>query len=336
MAEGMSQARGEVVKLVCLVALAAAAMVNAAQAQSGPNGYPERPVRIIVPFAPAGPTDIFARLIAQKLTDRLGKQFYVENQPGAGGNIGMGNAARAAPDGYTILFVSSSYVVNPSLYAKIPYDPFKDFIPLTMVGDIANTLIVHHSVPAASVKQLVTVMKANPGKYNNFAHAGVGTTPHLSGELFRLTTGVDMVHVPFPGAGPAIQSTVAGHTPIMFTTLAPAVPQVRAGTLRALAVMAATRSPALPEVPTMEEAGFKDQEANTFVAALLPAGTPKPIVDLLYGEITAALQTPDVRARFSAIGVDVVGNTSEQFAAQIKAEIAKWGKVIKDAKIGIN
>jgi len=191
-------------------------------------------------------------------------------------------------------------------------------------------------VPASSVRELITVMKANPGKYNNFAHAGVGTTPHLSGELFRLTTGVDMVHVPFPGAGPAIQSTVAGHTPIMFTTLAPAIPQVRAGNLRALAVMAAARSPALPEVPTMEEAGFKDQEANTFVAALLPAGTPKPIVDLLYSEIIATLKLPDVRARFGAIGVDVVGNTSGEFAAQIKAEIAKWGKVIKDANIKAN
>jgi tripartite-type tricarboxylate transporter receptor subunit TctC len=226
--------------------------------------------------------------------------------------------------------------LNNALYAKVPYDPYKDFIPLTMVGDIANTLIIHPSVPAASVKELVTAMKANPGKYNNFAHAGVGTTPHLSGELFRLTTGVDMVHVPFAGAGPAIQSTVAGHTPIMFTTLAPAVPQVKAGKLRALAVMAKTRSPALPDVPTMEQAGFKDQEANTFVAALLPAGTPKRIVDLVYGEIIAALKQPDVRARLASIGIDAVGNSSEEFSAQIKAEIAKWGKVIKDAKIGVN
>ena len=180
----------------------------------------------------------------------------IENQVGAGGNIGMGNGARAAPDGYTILFVSSSYVVNPSLYAKVPYDPYKDLIPLTVAGDIANTLIVHDSVPAKTVKELIAVMKANPGKYNNYAHAGVGTTPHLSGELFRLTAGVDMVHVPFAGAGPAIQSTVAGHTPIMFTTLAPAMPHIKAGKLRSLAVMASARSPHLPDVPTMAEAGF--------------------------------------------------------------------------------
>jgi tripartite-type tricarboxylate transporter receptor subunit TctC len=315
---------------------AALALLTLAATPASAQQYPAKPARIIVPFAAGGPVDVVARLIGQKLSEKFSQQFVIENQVGAGGNTGMGNGARAAADGYTILFVSSSYVVNPSLYAKVPYDPYKDFIPLTMVGDIANTLIVHKSVPAASVKELVTVMKANPGKYNNFAHAGVGTTPHLSGELFRLVTGVDMVHVPFAGAGPAIQSTVAGHTPIMFTTLAPAGRQVKAGNLRALAVMAKTRSPALPDVPTMEQAGFKDQEANTFVAALLPAGTPKPIVDLIYGEIVAALKQPDVRARLASVGIDAVGNTSEEFSAQIKAEIAKWGKVIKDAKIGVN
>ena len=180
------------------------------------------------------------------------------------------------------------------------------------------------------------MMKANPGKYNNFAHAGVGTTPHLSGELFRLGPASTWCMCRSRGAGPAIQSTVAGHTPIMFTTLAPAVPQIKAGNLRGLSVMAAKRSPALPDVPTMAEAGFKDQEANTFVAALMPAGTPKPIVDLLYSEIIAALKMADVRERFAAIGVDVVGNTPAEFTALIKAEIAKWGKVIKDANIKVN
>jgi tripartite-type tricarboxylate transporter receptor subunit TctC len=298
--------------------------------------YPGKPVRMIVPFAAGGPVDVVARLIGQKLSDKLGQQFVVENQVGAGGNTGMGNAAKAAPDGYTVLFVSSSFVVNPSLYAKATYDPFRDFIPVTVAGDIANTLIVHPSVPATSVPELVAVMKANRGKYNNYAHAGVGTTPHLSGELFRLTAGVDMVHVPFAGAGPAIQSTVAGHTPIMFTTLAPAMPFVRADKLHALAVMSAARSPHLPDVPTMAEAGFPDQEANTFVAVLMPAGTPQPIVGLLYDEIIAALKTPDLRERFAAIGVDVVGNTPDAFAAQIKAEIPKWGRVIRDANIKAN
>ncbi len=315
-----------------LAPIAALAFAGPAIAQT----YPAKPVRMIVPFAAGGPVDVVARLIGAKLTEKFNQQFVIENQVGAGGNIGMGNGARAAPDGYTIVFVSSSYVVNPSLYAKSTYDPYKDFIPLTIAGDIANTLIVHDSVPAKTVKELVAVMKASPGKYNNYAHAGVGTTPHLSGELFRLTAGVDMVHVPFAGAGPAVQSTVAGHTPIMFTTLAPAMPHIKAGKLRSLAVMAAQRSPHLPDVPTMTEAGFPDQEANTFVAVLMPAGTPKPIVDLLYGEIIAALKMSDLRQRFAAIGVDVVGNTPAEFAALIKAEIPKWGKVIKDANIKVN
>jgi tripartite-type tricarboxylate transporter receptor subunit TctC len=298
--------------------------------------YPTKPVKVIVPFAAGGPVDVVARILGQKLSEKLGQQFVIENQVGAGGNIGMGNGARAVPDGYTILFVSSSYVVNPSLYGKVPYDPYKDLVPVTVAGDIANTLIVHDSVPAKSVKELIAAMKANPGRYNNYAHAGVGTTPHLSGELFRLTAGVDIVHVPFAGAGPAIQSTVAGHTPIMFTTLAPAMPHIKAGKLRSLAVMATVRSPHLPDVPTMAEAGFPDQEANTFVAVLMPTGTPKPILDVVYREIIGALKTPDVRERFAAIGVDVVGNTPDAFATLIKAEIAKWGKVIKDANIKAN
>jgi tripartite-type tricarboxylate transporter receptor subunit TctC len=315
-----------------LAACAALVLAGVGQVQAQTAGYPDRPVRIIVPFAPAGPVDVVARLVGQKLTERFGKQFFVENQAGAGGNLGMGNAAKATPDGYTILFVSSSYVVNPSLYARAPYDPFKDFIPVTVAGDVANTLIVHPSIPARSVKELVDLIKAGPAKYN-YAHAGVGTTPHLSGELFRLAAGVDIVHVPFAGAGPALQSTVAGHTPIMFTTLAPAMPQIKAGNLRALAVMAKARAPALPDVPTMEEAGFKDQDADTFFAMLVPAGTPKAIVDQLYAETIRILKMPDVKERFAAIGVDVVGNTPDEFAAQIKAEVVKWGKVIKDANI---
>ena len=313
--------------------VACATLLLAGAGQTNAQGtYPDRPVRIIVPFAPAGPVDVVARLVGQKLTEHFGKQFFVENQAGAGGNLGMGNAAKATPDGHTILFVSSSYVVNPSLYARVPYDPYKDFIPVTVVGDVANTLIVHPTVPARSIKELINLIRANPGKYN-YAHAGVGTTPHLSGELFNLSSKLDLVHVPFPGAGPAIQSTVAGHTPIMFTTLAPAIPLIKDGKLRALAVMAKTRSPVLPDVPTMEEAGFKDQEADTFFAMLVPAGTPKPIVDVLYRETINILKLPDVKARFAAIGVDVVGNSPDELAAQIKAEVAKWGKVIKDANI---
>jgi tripartite-type tricarboxylate transporter receptor subunit TctC len=299
------------------------------------SGYPDHPVKVIVPFAAAGPTDVMARLIAQKLSDHFGKQFYVENQPGAGGNIGMASAAKASPDGYTILFVSSSYVVNPSLYARIPYDPYTDFIPITVAGDSPNVLVVNPSLPVKNVKELVDLIKANPGKYS-FASAGTGTTPHLSGELFKLTFGLDLVHVPFNGAGPAIQSTVAGHTPIAFTALPPAAPLAKGGQLRALAVTGKTRSEALPDVPTMEEAGITGQEADTLQGVLVPARTPKDITDLLYHEIVKIVHEPDVKEKFAALGFDPVANSPEEFTAQIKVEIAKWGKVIKDANIKVD
>jgi tripartite-type tricarboxylate transporter receptor subunit TctC len=299
------------------------------------GGYPDHPVKVIVPFAAAGPTDVMARLITQKLSEHLGKPFYVENQPGAGGNIGMANAAKASPDGYTILFVSSSYVVNPSLYAKIPYDPYTDFIPITIAGDSPNVLAVNPSLPVKNVRELVDLIKANPGKYS-FASAGTGTTPHLSGELFKLTFGLDLVHVPFNGAGPAVQSTVAGHTPIAFTALPPAAPLVKGGQLRALAVTGKMRSAALPDVPTMEEAGLKGQEADTLQGVLVPAHTPKDITDLLYREIVKIVHEPDVKEKFAALGFDPVANSPEEFTAQIKVEIAKWGRVIKDANIKVD
>lgn len=313
--------------LVCGFAL----MIGApAQAQQG--SYPNRPVRMIVPFAPGGPTDVIARLIAQKLSEGLGKQFYVENHPGAGGNLGMGQAAQAAPDGYTILVVSSSFVVNPSLYAKIPYDPYKDFAPVTIAAASPNVLVVHPSIEAKTVKELVALIKNNPGKYN-YASPGAGTTPHLSGELFRLTLGLDLVHVPFGGAGPAIGSAVAGHTPIAFTALPPAAPQIKQGNLRALAITSSKRTPGLPDIPTMAEAGLIDQEADTLQGVLVPAATPKEIVQLLHREIVKAIALPDVKERLATLGFEPVANTPEQFSDQIKVEITKWGKVIRDAKL---
>jgi tripartite-type tricarboxylate transporter receptor subunit TctC len=320
------------VKIGGMLILFALVWPAASQAQTAPGGYPDKAVKVIVPFAPAGPTDIVARLIATKLSERLGKQFYVENVTGAGGNTGMGQAARAAPDGYTVLFVSSSYVVNPSLYPKIPYDPYKDFIPVTVVGDAPNILLINPAVPARTVAELVSYIRANPGKLS-YASAGTGTTPHLSGELFRLTMKLDIVHVPFSGAGPAIQSLAGGHTPMAFTSLPPAIPMIQEGKLRPLAVTAATRAAALPDVPTLGESGLPDQEADTLQAVLLPAGTPQPIVDLLYREIKAIVALPDIKERFAVLGLDAVANTPEEFAAQIRREIAKWGKVIHDANI---
>src|SRR4051794_2166982 len=245
------------------------AVSRAAWAQS----YPAKPVRVIVPFAPAGPPGGRARLMMSKLTQSLGQQFYIENQAGAGGNLGMGAAARAAPDGYTIAVVSTSLVVNPSLYPKIPYDPYQDFAPVTLAAVSPNVLVVHPSIPANNVKELIAFLKVNPGKYS-FAHSGVGTTPHLSGEMFKRSQGLDIVAVPFNGSGPAIQSALAGHTPIAFTVLTPAVPLVKDGKLRCLAVTTAKRSSALPDVPTLAEGGGPDQGAHTPLRPGAPAPTP--------------------------------------------------------------
>ena len=314
-------------KFIMMLGGAAVAWPLAALAQS----YPTRPVRIIVPFAPAGPTDVFARLLVQKLAQNLG-QLYIENQVGAGGNIGMGNAARAVPDGHTIVFVSTSFIVNPSLYAKIPYDPFKDFAPVTLAAASPNVLTVHPSIPAKDVKELIAHIKVNPGKYS-FASAGLGTTPHLSGELFKLSQKLDLVHVPFNGSAPAIQSAIAGHTPIAFTVVTPAVQQVKEGKLRALAVTTPKRTSALPEVPTLAEAGLPDQEADTMQGILVPAGTPKAIIELLHREIVKVMALPDVQERMAVLGFEPVASTPEEFAARIKVEIPKWAKVIRDANI---
>jgi tripartite-type tricarboxylate transporter receptor subunit TctC len=317
----------------CVLTVAALFAASAAQAQTAPPGtYPSRPVRVIVPFAAGGPSDIFARLIGQKLSERLGKQFYVENQAGAGGNIGMGAAARAAPDGYTIAVVSSSFLVNPGLYDKLPYDPEKDFVPITIAAYAPNILAVSPSLPVATVKELVALVRANPGKYN-YGHSGVGTTPHLSGEMFRHSQGLDLVAVPFNGSGPALQSALGGHTPISFVVLSPAVPLVREGKMRALAVLSTTRSPALPDVPTIVEAGFAGIEADTQQCVLAPAGTPAAIVDLIYREIVATLATADMKERLATLGFVPVANTPAEFAKMVAPEVARWKQVIREANI---
>jgi tripartite-type tricarboxylate transporter receptor subunit TctC len=304
-------------------------LAGASHAQS--QSYPDRTVKVIVPFAAGGPTDVVARLVTQKLSEKLGQQFYIENMAGAGGNLGMGAVAKSAADGYTILFASSSYNVNVSLYAKPPYAD-KDFIPVTMAGASPNGLFVNPSIPAQSIKELVELLKANPGKYT-FASPGIGTTPHLSSELFKHTFGLDFGLAPFAGGGPSIQSVVAGHTPICIQAIPPATPLVKAGKLRALEITAKTRSPALPDVPTFEEAGIKDQEAETMQGVFVPAGTPKPIVELLQKEIARIVQLPDVKEKMSAIGLDIGGMSSAEFAAYVKDDIAKWKRVITDAKI---
>ena len=311
---------------------AGAAALPAVSRIARAQAYPTRPVRAVVAFAPGGVTDTFARLMAQKLTEQLGKQVYVENIAGASGNIGTGQVAKAAPDGYTILFAFSSHVVNPTLFARVPYDPIKDFDPVTLAVASTTVLTVNPSVPAKTVKELVDLIKANPGKYS-FGSAGAGTQAHLAGEQFRLSLGLDLVHVPFGGGGPAVAAVVAGHTPISFVSPQAAMQHVREGTVRALAVTSKTRSQIFPNVPTMAEAGYPDIEGDGWVGILVPAGTPAEIIAILYRDSAKILAQPDMKERLAALGYDVVASTPKEFAARIAVEIEIWAKVIRAANI---
>ncbi len=291
--------------------------------------YPVRPVRVLVPYAPGGPADILARLAAQKLSDQLGKQFYVENVGGAGGNIGMGQGARAAADGYTILVVPPNIVVNPAMYDKVPYDPYKDFDPVTIAVSSPTVLSVHPSLAVQTVKDLVELIRSGGSSRYSFASPGIGTPPHLIGEHFRLSLGLDLVHVPFNSAGQAVASTVAGHTPIAFSSLPPAVPQITDGKLRALAVTSKTRSLALPDLPSMVEAGYSEIEGEGWFAFIVPAGTPGEITALLNREIVKLISLPDTKEKMTALGFTAVGSSPEQAAALFRTESAKWEKVIR-------
>ena len=317
--------------LIRLLALVAALWVaGAAQAQN----YPDKSVRVVVGFTAGGPTDVIARIVAQKLSETWGQQFYIENIPGAGSNTASGMVAKTPPDGYTLLVISTGFVVNPSLYAKVPYDAVKDFAPITLVAASPNVVSVHPSVPAKTVQELIALIRANPGKYS-FAGPGIGSTPHLSGELFRIRFGLDLVHVPFPGAAPAVGAAIAGHVPIVFSAVPPAISAIQSGQVRALAVTAPKRIPALPDVPTMADSGVADQEADTLTGIIAPAGTPREIVDKLYREIKRVVALPDVQEKLGAVGFQPVVNTPDEFAARIKLELAKWEKVVHDAKIRV-
>jgi tripartite-type tricarboxylate transporter receptor subunit TctC len=312
----------------------AAVFVAVTAVRAEDASYPSRAVRVIVPFAAGGPTDVIARLVAQRLSDRWHQQVYVENLPGAGGNTGTATAAHAAPDGYTLYVMSTGFMVNPSLYAKVPYDPVRDFAPVTLAAVSPNVLFVHPSVPAHSVKELIELIKASPGKYS-YAQPSTGSTPHLAGELLKLQYGLDLVTVPFNGAAPAVSSTLAGHTPIAFTALPPAMANIKEGGLRGLAVTAAKRSTALPDVPTMAEAGVPDQEAETINGLLVPAGTPPDIIARINRDTIAVLSLPDVKEHLSALGFEAAVTTPAEFGGRINSEIAKWDKVVRAAHIRI-
>ena len=315
-----------------LLSLAGAAAADLAAPQwTWAQSYPARPVRLIVPYAAGGPTDVFARIVAQKLSDSLGKQFYVENVVGASGNIGIGRGAKAAADGYTMLIVPTNYVVNPALFGTVPYDAMKDFDPVTLAVTSPMIISVHPSLPR-SVSELIALIKANPGKYS-YASGGTGSPGHLVGEQFRIQLGLDLVHVPFQSAGLAVQSAIGNHTPICIVSPAPTVPQVRDGKLSALAVTRKVRSQALPNIPTMAESGYPDIEGENWFGFIAPAGTPKEIVALLHREIVKLGTLPDVTEKLSALGFEPVGNTPDEFAAQIKRELPKWAKLVRDANI---
>jgi len=296
------------------------------------QAYPSRPVRVLVTTGPGGQGDTTARLVAAKLTENLGQSFYVENMPGGGGNIAMTATARATPDGYTILAATSNIVTNISLYPKISYDPYKDFDPISQMCSSPHVLVVHPSIPATTVSELVALAKASPGKFS-YAAAGRGTPAHLAGELFKLAFGVDITHVPFNGGGPASASTLGGHVPIAVSALPTAVSYIRGGQLRALGLFSSKRSSALPDVPTMKEATGHDLPADIVNGLIGPAGLPKPVIEFLHRETVKVLSMPDTREKLAAMGFDPVASTPEEFAQWIRTEIVRWGKVIRDANI---
>jgi tripartite-type tricarboxylate transporter receptor subunit TctC len=314
------------------LALCSALVAAFGIAPASAASYPDHPVKVIVPFAAGGPTDVMARLLSQKLSEKLGQQFYIENVAGAGGNIGTSNAARSAGDGYTILIASSSYVVNPSLYKNCPYDAEKDFIPVTLAAITPNILIVNPSVEAKTAKELIALIKASPGKFT-FASPGLGTTPDLASDLFKVTYQLDFVIAPYKGGGPAAQAVLANEVPASFVAMTPTTQLVKTGKLRALAVTTKKRSTALPEVPTLEEAGITGQESETMQGVFVPKGTPKAIIDLLQHEIAAIVAMPDMYAKMTPLGFEPDGSSSAEFTAYVKGELAKWKKVIADAKI---
>lgn len=301
----------------------------------GQQAYPSRVVRTIVPFAAGGQTDVVARLVALKLSDRLGKQFYIENVAGAGGSIGAGRAAQSAPDGYTILFVDGvSFVTNPVLQSNTLYDPIADFDAVAVAATTMQVVAVHPSVPAKTVQELVALLKANPGKYS-YASAGAGTGSHLTGELFRMSLNLDLVHVPYGGGGPAIAAAVAGHTPISIGSAAATIPQHKEGKLRALAVGGKTRLKGMSDVPTLIESGYKDVECDAVVGVLVPAKTPQDIIALLNREIAAVVATPEVQERLTTLGFETMKSTPEELAAYFKADVARWAKIIRTAGIQV-
>jgi tripartite-type tricarboxylate transporter receptor subunit TctC len=294
--------------------------------------YPSKPVRIVVPSSAGGGTDIVARIVAPDLSKRLGQQVIIDNRPGAGTMIGIEVAAKSPPDGYTLLMGLSTLAINSALYKKVPYDPVRDFAPITEVVSSASIIVVHPSIPVKTVKELIAFARARPGQIN-YASAGTGTYPHMTMELFLSMARLKMEHIPYKGTGPAMIDLLAGHVGVMAGTILTTMPQVRAGRLRPLGISSTARSPVAPEIPTVAEAGLPGFESVQWYGMLAPAQTPKEIVHKLHGEMMRILQQPEIKERFAGDGADPVGNTPEQFAGFIQSELAKWAKVAREAGI---
>jgi tripartite-type tricarboxylate transporter receptor subunit TctC len=311
--------------LLCVVAVQALA-----------QGYPAKPVRVIVPYPPGGGNDTLGRLFAAKLGERMGQSFVVENRPGAGTMIGTEVAAKSPPDGYTILLSSiATHALSPNLYARVPYDPIKDFAPITLLGVAPTVMVVNKDLLAASLAEFIALAKAKPGSFT-YASGGNGTPPHINGEVFKALAGVDLLHVPYKGGGPALADLVAGRVHVMLDTAASAMPHVRGGRLRALAISAPQRSPEYPELPTFAEAGLPQYETNAWYSMHAPAGTPPEIVRRLNAELVAILKDPDILARFKQLSTEPVGNSPEEFAGFVKAELDKYARIIKAANIRLD
>ena len=314
-----------------LAALIAAAPLASHAADAA--AFPQKPVTMVVPFPPGAATDIIARTVAQKLGEKWGQSVVVENRAGATGAIGSAYVARSAPDGHTLLVATtSSHTMGPNLSSKLPWDPVKSFEPVTLLAWAPNVLEVNPSVPAKSVKELIDLLKANPGKYT-FASSGTGSSIHLAGELFKQQAGVDMVHVPYKGAAPAVADLLGGQVDIMFDTVALSLPHLKAGKLRPLAVTTTRRSSSLPDVPTMREAGLPDYEMAAWIGLLAPADTPPAIVRQIQSDVSGVLQMPDVLQKLQAQGTDVSGMPSAEFGALIKDELGRYGTIMKQAGI---
>lgn len=313
-------------KLFCLLAFAPC-LVPLVQAQN----YPARPLRLIVPTAPGGGTDFTGRLVAAKLSETMGQQVVVENRGGGGGSVGADNAAKATADGYTLLLGSiATHAVNPALYKKLPYDHLKDFAPVSLIGTVPNALVVHPSVPVKSIQEFITYARANPGKIN-YGSSGVGSPPHLSMELLRSMTGINLVHVPYKGAGPALADLLGGQVQAMCTSLAGLINFVKSGRVRALGVTTAKRNPQLPDVPTIVESGVPGYEVTIWYAVFAPVATPKAIVDKLNAEMVKALNSSEMKERMALQGMDPAPSTPAELTAFVKAESAKWAKAAKDS-----